>query len=209
MSPATTGVATEVLATGQRTAAGIPADFHSWPCRQRSDLDTVITAHIPEPTRLWLPLGAGCVLFAANNFLMARLLTALPGGTVLAPTNLATVALVVLCVRRFGAVLLIYSAYGALGFAGHLGVDARQYVLHLPSVLGAALTYDAVLAIGGYRGLALAVGLFPFAAIVQWDQAVSDPHAWGGAVMIASLGLAGGILAHAALSRRRGGAPAP
>lgn len=163
---------------------------------------TAPVAPIPTPTRLWVPPVAGCILFAVNNFLLARILTALPGGTVLAPTDLATVALVVLWMRRFGGVLLIYGAYATLGALGHLGVDASQYVRQVPLVLGAALLYDTVLAAGRYRRAALVVGLFPFAAVVRWDQAMTAPWVWSGAVMIALLGLAVGIAAHAALSRR-------
>ncbi|MCG6989598.1 MAG: hypothetical protein LJF06_15660 [Gemmatimonadetes bacterium] len=161
------------------------------------------------PTRLWIPLGAGCVLFAVNNFLLTKLLTALPGGTVLAPTDLAAVALVVLWIRRFGGVLLIYGGYASLGIIGHLRVDVGSYLLHLPLVLGAALAYDVVVAMGRYRRWALAAGLVPFAMIVRWEQAVTHPRAWAGAVVIASLGLATGLVAHGALTRSPSRASAP
>jgi hypothetical protein len=163
------------------------------------------TRRMRARTRLWIPLGAGCLLFVVNNFLLTRTLTALPGGTVLAPTDLAAVALVVLWMQRFGGVLLTYGAYGSLGIVGHLGVDAGSYVLHpLPVVLGAALVYDLVAATGRYRRWALAAGLVPFALIVRWQQARGDPEAWAEALAIAGLGLAIGILAHGGSMRLAG-----
>lgn len=148
-------------------------------------------------------LGAGAALFAVNNLLLARLLTSLPGGTILAATDMAAIALVVLAIRRFGGVVLVYGAYGALGVLGHLGVDAGTYVLHLPRVLGAALVFDAVIALGGFRRRALALGLLPFAFVLQFDAGMA-PRQWLLMLLLAYAGLAAGVLVHAAWSRRSG-----
>jgi hypothetical protein len=79
-------------------------------------------------------VAAGILVFLLNNVLLARIVTRLPGGTTLAATNMAVVPFHVLTIRRFGAVTVVYGTYGALGLAGHLGVDAA--------------TFDAVLAVG-------------------------------------------------------------
>ncbi|MGD2070433.1 MAG: hypothetical protein PVI57_17285 [Gemmatimonadota bacterium] len=159
--------------------------------------------------RFGIPVCAGAALFAVNNFLLARFLTALPGGTILAPTDLFAVGFVVLRVRRFGALSLVFVTYAALGFLGHVGVDGGAYLRHLPLVLVAALAYDGIVTRGRFRSLAMAVGLLPFAAVVRFEQMVEHPGAWAAGLAIAYLGLASGLLAHRALRPRGSGTGGP
>src|SRR5512141_1218291 len=97
------------------------------------------------PRRRWvsswlrLPVLTGMVVFLVNNFLLARLLTSLPGGTVLAPTTMAGVAFVALRTRRPWAITAVYATYGVLAILGHLGVDAGAEVFHVARVLAGAL----------------------------------------------------------------------
>lgn len=154
--------------------------------------------------RFAIPAGAGVALFVVNNFVLARFLTALPGGTILAPTDLAVVGLVVLRVRRFGALSLVFVTYAALGFLGHVGVDGGAYLLHLPPVLVAATAYDVIVTGGRFRPAALVIGLLPFAAVARFGQMLEHPGGWAAAVSIAYLGLASGLLAHRVLPPRPG-----
>lgn len=141
---------------------------------------------------LTLPLATGVLVFFVNNFLLARLLTSLPGGTLLAATNMAALAILVPRLRAFGAVTLVYVAYAILGTLGHLGVDAGTYVLHLPRVLGAALAFDVVLLLGRFRWWALAVGVLPFAILLP--GAGRSPREWLVALALAYAGLGAGAL---------------
>ena len=145
------------------------------------------------PARVGFPVVAGAAVFCVNNFLLARLLTSLPGGTVLAATTMAAVAIVATRVRAFGAVTLLFITYAVLGILGHLGVDAAVYVTHLPRVLLAALTFDAVLRLGRFRGWALALGVAPFAAIMLLESGLSWRE-WLVALGLAWAGLAAGLL---------------
>ncbi len=152
--------------------------------------------------RLTLPVGCGVAVFFVNNFLLARVLTALPGGTVLAPTTMLGVAWATLRVRRFGAATLLYATYGVLGTLGHLGVDAGTYVLRYPRVLAAALLFDAAVALGRYRGGALLVALLPCAGVLLFGASL-PPSGWLLALGLARAGLATGLLGQAWLQRRR------
>src|SRR5512146_3309787 len=89
-------------------------------------------------SQIGVPVLAGLLLFLVNNLLLARLLTRLPGGTALAVTDLAIVAIVVRP-RRFASVTLIYATYALLAVLGHLGVDAVAHLQRLPTLVGAAL----------------------------------------------------------------------
>ena len=103
-----------------------------------------------------MAIGAGVVLFGVNNLLLARVLAPPPRRD---RSGLAVVALVTLETRRIPAIATIYATYGFLGFLGHLGVDALAYGRRLPAVMGAALLYDAVVALHRRRQMGLAVGL--------------------------------------------------
>ncbi len=151
--------------------------------------------------RLALPVAAGAIVFLLNNFLLARLLTSLPGGTLLAATNMAALAIVVPRLRAFGGVVLLYATYGLLGTLGHLGVDAGAYVLHLPQVLGAALAFDLVLLLGDFRRWALALGVLPFAGILLLEGLVSA-RGWPTGLALAYAGVAAGMLVRASPGRR-------
>lgn len=167
-------------------------------------------AAVARPRRsAWLiwPVTAGVVVFGLNNFLLARLLTALPGGTVLAPTTMAAVAFVALRVRRAGAVTLVYATYGVLGVLGHLGVDAGTYVFHLPRVLAAAAAFDLVLALSSFRRRALPLGLLPCAGILLFAGGL-PVRGWLVALLLAAVGLAGGLLLAEGMRPGRGTAPA-
>ncbi len=149
-------------------------------------------------SQIGVPVLAGLSLFLVNNFLLASVLTRLPGGTALAVTDFATVALVV-SPRRFASVTLIYATYAFLAVLGHVGVDAVAHLRHVPILVGAAFIFDAVIALGRYRWLALAVGVLPFAAIVSFTQRVppSGPR-FLAALALAYAGLAiGALLPHA------------
>ncbi len=137
---------------------------------------------------------AGVALFVVNNFLFARILTRLPGGTALACTDMAVVALVV-SRRRFGAITLVYATYAVLAVLGHLGVDAVAHLRHIPILVTAALAFDVVAAIGRCRWQALAIGLLTFAAIISFMQRV-PPTAprFMIALVLAYAGLGVGIL---------------
>ena len=144
------------------------------------------------------------VLFLVNNFLLTRILTRLPGGTVLAVTNLATVALVV-SRRRFPAITIIYTTYAVLAVLGHLGVDAVAHLRHIPTLVTAALVFDLIVALGRYRWPGLAIGLLAFAAIVSFMQRV-PPTAprFLAALALAYAGLAVGLLVRRMLGRGSG-----
>lgn len=150
---------------------------------------------------LTLPLATGAIVFFVNNVLLARLLTSLPGGTPLAITNMAALAILVPRLRAFGTVTLVYLAYVTLGTLGHLGVDAGVYVLHLPRVLGAALAFDVVLLFGRFRWWALALGVLPF-AILLIGSALS-PREWVVALSLAYAGLGAGMLTQLRRARTR------
>ena len=157
-----------------------------------------------------MAIGAGVVLFGVNNLLLARVLTRLPGGTALAVTDLAVVALVTLETRRIPAIATIYATYGFLGFLGHLGVDALAYGRHLPAVVGAALLYDAVVALHRRRQMGLAVGLPLFVgAILLSGAARLTTVGFILALSMAYGGLACGLLLHRLLLGRRPAPPSP
>jgi hypothetical protein len=150
-----------------------------------------------------LAVAAGLVVFLLNNALLARVLTQLPGGTTLAATNMAAVALVALATRRPGPTTVIYGTYGALGFLGHLGVDAGTYIRHIPVLLLAAAAFDVVVALGGYRWPALLVGVVPFGLIVMGTRPIMPDLATGARVYAMALaGLGAGILLHTLWHRR-------
>lgn len=151
--------------------------------------------------RLVPPLLAGVAVFFINNFLLARLLTSLPGGTPLAVTNMVVLAVVACRLRAFGVVTLMYAAYATLGVLGHLGVDASTYVLHLPRVLGAALAFDVVLLLGRYRRWALLAGVLPFGVVLLVGFGLSLRQ-WLVAFGLAGLGLLSGMLAEVLLPPR-------
>jgi hypothetical protein len=158
---------------------------------------------IAIPRRLGVPVVAGVVVFLVNNVLLARVITRLPGGTAVAVTNMAAVALVVLSTRRFGTITLVYATYGLLGFLGHLGVDGLAYLARLPLLLTAALVFDAVVAIGRYRWPGLAVGALAFASCVFWLMRSSHlPLQVLAALALAYAGLGLGVIAHVLLERR-------
>jgi hypothetical protein len=154
--------------------------------------------------RLVVPIVAGGVLFLVNNVLLARFVTRLPGGTAVAVTNMATVALVVLATRRFGAITLIYATYGGLGFLGHLGVDGLAYLGRLPMLLAAAIVFDSIVAIGRYRWPGLMLGASAFVLFVAVVLRSSPrPLVVLAALGLAYAGLAIGALAHALLQGGR------
>ena len=138
---------------------------------------------------------AGVVAFLLNNFLLARVVTRLPGGTTFAVTTMAAVALVALATGRFGTTAAIYGTYGALGLVGHLGVDAATYVCHLPVLLVAAATFDVVVWLGHHRWPALLGGVVPFGLIVMWMRpAMPDPGTLALTFAMAWAGLGAGVL---------------
>lgn len=144
--------------------------------------------------RYGVPVVAGAALFVVNNFLLARILTRLPGGTMLAVTDLVTVALVV-SRRRFPSITIIYTTYAVLAVLGHVGVDAVAYLRHIPTVVTAALVFDIVVALGRYRWPGLALGLLAFAAIVSFMQRTSTTAPrFLAALALAYAGLALGLL---------------
>ncbi len=146
---------------------------------------------------LSVPVIAGFLLFVVNNFLLTRLVTRLPGGTAVAVTDMAVVALIVLRTRRFGSVVLIYATYGLLGFLGHLGIDGQAYLLRLPRLLVAALLFDVVVALGKYRWRGLAAGLLPFVLYVLFLLRSShDAMTVLGALALGYAGLAVGAAIH-------------
>ncbi len=148
-----------------------------------------------------LPIAAGILVFFVNNFLLTRLVTSLPGGTVLAPTTTAGLGYVALRARRPGALVLVYATYAALGTLGHLGVDASTYVLYIPRLLGAALAFDAVLWLCGFRRWALPLGLLPCAGILFFGAGLSVRE-WLVALLLAVVGLGAGVVLHETLHRR-------
>lgn len=165
-------------------------------------------------SKLLVVVGAGVALFVVNNFLLARILTRLPGGTVLAVTDMAVVAFLALRMPRFPTVATIYATYGVLGIIGHLGTDAVTYTRHLPVVLAAAVVYDGIIALGRYRWRGLVVGLLPFATIVLFAQPQPPAPArflsalaWAGAGLV--IGLAARFLADLRRRRDVGAAQAP
>ncbi len=153
-------------------------------------------------TQVGIPVGAGVLLFLVNNLLLARVLTGLPGGTALAVTDLAIVALVV-SPQRFASVTLIYATYALLAVLGHLGVDAGAHLRHAPVLVGAACIFDLFVFVGRYRWQALATGVLPFAAIVSFTQRVppSLPR-FLAALVLAYAGLAIGLLLRRAAGAR-------
>ncbi len=155
------------------------------------------------PSWLALPVAAGVTVFILNNVLLARLLTSLPGGTVLATTTMAAVGFVAMRVRRAGTVTLVYATYGVLGILGHLGVDAGSYVFHVARVLAAAVVFDAVLALGRFRRWALPLALLPCAGLLLFGTDLRRALA---ALAFAGGGLALGVLLEQALP---GGRTAP
>jgi hypothetical protein len=151
----------------------------------------------PIIRRVSVPVIGGVVLFMVNNFLLAPVVTRLPGGTTVSATNMIAVALVVLSTRRFGAITLIYATYGLLGFLGHLGVDARVHLARLPLLLTAALVFDSIAALGRYRWQALAIGMLAFVLSVFFLVRSSHrPLTVVAALALAYAGLAAGGLVH-------------
>jgi hypothetical protein len=145
-----------------------------------------------------LAVAAGAVVFLLNNILLIRILARLPEGTTFAVTNMAAVALVALATRRPGTTTLIYGTYGALGFLGHLGVDAGTYIRHIPALLLAASAFDVVVALGGYRWPGLLAGVIPFGLIVMGTRpAMPDVMTGVSALALAWAGLGAGTLLHA------------
>lgn len=144
-----------------------------------------------------LPVVAGAALFFVNNFLLATLLTRLPGGTVLAFTDMMVVGFVAPRTSRLGSITVVYGTYGFLGLLGHLGVDPLAYVRELPMILGAALLYDCIVAVGRYRwsGLVLGLPLFALVVLAHGPAAAPSP-AFLEAVALGFLGLAAGVLVH-------------
>ncbi len=155
------------------------------------------------PSWLALPVAAGVTVFILNNVLLARLLTSLPGGTVLATTTMAAVGFVAMRVRRAGTVTLVYATYGVLAILGHLGVDAGAEAFAVARVLGAALVFDMLLALGRFRRRVLLLALLPYAGILMFGASVRTALA---ALALAGAGLALGVLLEQAL---RGGRAAP
>jgi hypothetical protein len=153
-------------------------------------------------SQVGVPVLAGLLLFLVNNLLLASVLTRLPGGTALAITDFAVVALVV-SPNRFASVALIYATYAVLAVLGHLGVDAVAHLRHLPVLVGAAFVFDLVIAVGRCRWQALAAGVLPFAAIVSFTGRVppSAPR-FLAALALAYTGLALGLLLRQAAARR-------
>lgn len=149
-----------------------------------------------------VPVLAGLGLFLVNNLLLARVLTRLPGGTALAITDLAAIALIV-SPRRFASATLIYATYAALAVLGHLGVNAVEELRYVPRLVGAAFLFDVVIALGRYRWQALAAAVLPLAAIISFTQRVppSAPR------FLAALALAYAGLAVGCLARRIAGVP--
>jgi hypothetical protein len=142
----------------------------------------------------WLiPVWAGLLVFVLNNFLLARLLTSLPGGTALAPTMTAALAFVALRLRRPGGVTLVYATYGVLGILGHLGVDASTYAVHYVRPLLAALAFDAIVTLARFRPWALAPAMVACAAVL-WSGAGLTVQAWATVMALGGAGLLLGVL---------------
>lgn len=156
-------------------------------------------------SKLATGIGAGVGLFLVNNFLLTRVLTRLPGGTVLAATDTAFVAFFALRLTRFPTVAAIYATYGVLGVVGHLGVDPLTYLRHLPVLVGSALVYDGIIALGRYRWRGLVVGLLPFATLVLFSlPQPPSPSRFLSALALAAGGLGAGLAARSAFDRLRG-----
>jgi hypothetical protein len=144
--------------------------------------------------RYAVPVVAGVLLFLVNNFLLARILTRLPGGTLLAVTDLVVVALVV-SRPRFPSITVIYTTYAVLAVLGHIGVDAVAHLRHIPTIVTAALVFDIIVALGRYRWPGFALGLLAFAAIVSFMQrAPFTAPRFVAALAVAYAGLALGLL---------------
>lgn len=155
-------------------------------------------------SKLATGVGAGVALFLVNNFLLARLLTRLPGGTVLAATDLAFVGFLAPVLPRFPTVAAIYGTYGVLSIVGHLGVDAQVYARHLPMLVATALVYDGIIALGRYRWRGVVVGLLPFATLLLFGQPrPPDASVFLSALLLSGSGLVVGLVARAVVDRLR------